>query len=82
MRPALANFYAAVTGAIRSLGRGRHNRQARRLCYSKLTGFAVCPLMLERFIYALLILLSLIALGLVLNAPLDLLDVHSVYQGF
>jgi hypothetical protein len=37
---------------------------------------------IERFIYALLVILSLAVLWLVLNAPATFLNVHSVYQGF
>ena len=38
--------------------------------------------LLERFIYALVVVLSLAAVWLVLNAPADFLNIHSVYQGF
>jgi hypothetical protein len=37
---------------------------------------------LEGFIYALVIILSLAALGLLLLAPPDLMSTHAVYQGF
>ena len=40
------------------------------------------PRPIERAIYALVVVLSLIALWLVLNAPPDMLNSHSVYQGF
>ena len=36
----------------------------------------------ERFIYALVILLSLIALGLALSEPPELLKIYLVYQQF
>jgi hypothetical protein len=36
----------------------------------------------ERFLYALVVVLSLAALWLVLNAPAGFLNVRSVYQGF
>ncbi len=38
--------------------------------------------MIERFIYALIIVLSLIALWLVFNAPASFLNARVVYQGF
>jgi len=47
-----------------------------------LSGRGAQPSILQRSIYAIVILLSLIALGLALTAPADLLKVHSVYQGF
>ena len=37
---------------------------------------------IKRFIYALVIVLSLAALWLVLNAPADYVNAHQVYQGF
>jgi hypothetical protein len=40
------------------------------------------PLIIERFIYALLVGLSLAAVWLVLNAPENFLNARSVYQGF
>jgi hypothetical protein len=40
------------------------------------------PRIVERFIYALAVVLSLAAVWLVLNAPADFLNIHSVYQGF
>ena len=36
----------------------------------------------DRFLVALIVMLSLIALWLVLNAPASYLNVHAVYQGF
>jgi hypothetical protein len=40
------------------------------------------PPIIERAIYLLVVVLSLAALWLVLNAPSNFLDVHAVYQGF
>jgi hypothetical protein len=40
------------------------------------------PRIIERAIYALVVVLSLVALWLVLNAPSSFLNVHVVYQGF
>lgn len=37
---------------------------------------------IERAIYGLLIILSLVAIWLVLNAPADFLNARVVYQGF
>ena len=37
---------------------------------------------IERFVYALVVVLSLATLWLVLNAPVNFLSVHAVYQGF
>ncbi len=39
-------------------------------------------LLIERFIFTVIVVLSLIALWLVLNAPASFLNVHAVYQGF
>jgi len=40
------------------------------------------PSFIERFIYALVVILALAALWLVLNSPSEMLNVHAVYQGF
>jgi hypothetical protein len=40
------------------------------------------PQIIERGVYAVLVLLSLVALWLVLNAPSDFLNARVVYQGF
>ena len=40
------------------------------------------PLLIERGVYALVVVLSLAALWLVLNAPADFLNARVVYQGF
>ena len=40
------------------------------------------PKIIERIIYTLVIALSLIAVGLVLNAPANFLNARVVYQGF
>lgn len=37
---------------------------------------------IEPAIYALVVVLSLVALWLIINAPSNLLNVRSVYQGF
>ena len=37
---------------------------------------------IDRFIIVLIVLLSLVALCLVLNAPASYLNIHAVYQGF
>lgn len=40
------------------------------------------PPIIERTIYALVVVLSLVAVWLVLNAPADFLNARVVYQGF
>ena len=40
------------------------------------------PLIIERVIYALVVVLSLVAVWLVLNAPANFLNARVVYQGF
>ena len=40
------------------------------------------PPIIERTIYALLVVLSLVAVWLVLNAPANFLNARVVYQGF
>jgi hypothetical protein len=40
------------------------------------------PLIIERAIYALVVVLSLAAVWLVLNAPANFLNARVVYQGF
>ena len=40
------------------------------------------PRTIERAIYAVIVLLSLVALWLVFNAPASLLNARVVYQGF
>jgi hypothetical protein len=40
------------------------------------------PLIIERAIYALIVVLSLVAVWLVLNAPANFLNARVVYQGF
>ena len=40
------------------------------------------PFIINRFIFTLLVVLSLVALWLVFNAPATYLDTHAVYQGF
>jgi hypothetical protein len=37
---------------------------------------------IDRFIFAVIVILSLVALWLVLNVPSSILNVHAVYQGF
>ena len=37
---------------------------------------------IKGFIYALVVVLSLVAVWLVLNAPANFLNAHAVYQGF
>ena len=37
---------------------------------------------IEQFVYTLVVVLSLLALWLVINAPADLLNASAVYQGF
>jgi hypothetical protein len=39
-------------------------------------------LLISRFIFTLVVVLSLVALWLVFNAPAAYLDTHAVYQGF
>jgi hypothetical protein len=38
--------------------------------------------MIDRFIYALVVVLALVALWLVFNAPATFLNARAVYQGF
>lgn len=38
--------------------------------------------LVDRMVYALVIILSLAALWLVLNVPANFLNAHAVYQGF
>ena len=40
------------------------------------------PLIIEHAVYGLLIVLSLVAIWLVLNAPANFLNARVVYQGF